>query len=52
MWLIPAALGTYSIEPVAPTTFLRAYVPNLDTLEQELAAVRATQRARAQDTHQ
>jgi len=52
MWLIPAALGTYRIEPVAPTTFLRAYVPNLDTLEQELAAVRATQRARAQDTHQ
>jgi len=39
-WLVPAALGTYSIEPAAPTTFLRAYVPNLDTLEQELVAKR------------
>jgi mannose-6-phosphate isomerase len=39
-WLLPAALGAYSFEPAAPTTMLRAYVPNLDALEQELAAMR------------
>jgi mannose-6-phosphate isomerase len=52
MWLIPAALGTYSIEPAAPTTFLRAYVPNLDALEQELSAVRAAHPARTRETQQ
>ncbi|MGB6546166.1 MAG: class I mannose-6-phosphate isomerase [Candidatus Acidiferrales bacterium] len=41
-WLVPAALGTYAFEPTAPTTILRAYVPNLDALEQELAGNRAT----------
>jgi hypothetical protein len=51
-WLVPAALGTYSIEPAAPSTFLRAYVPNLDTLEQELVADRAAQSARTRETPQ
>ncbi|MGB6430341.1 MAG: class I mannose-6-phosphate isomerase [Candidatus Acidiferrales bacterium] len=44
-WLIPAALGIYILEPSAPTTLLRAYVPNLDALEQELAGGDRTARA-------
>jgi mannose-6-phosphate isomerase len=44
-WFVPAALGAYSFEPTSPTTLLRAYVPNLGALEQELGAVRAAQRA-------
>jgi mannose-6-phosphate isomerase len=40
-WLVPAALGTYTLEPTEPTTLLRAYVPNLEALEQELAGARA-----------
>jgi len=51
-WLVPAALGSYSFEPAAPTTMLRAYVPNLDALEQELAAVRADGAARTHEANQ
>jgi mannose-6-phosphate isomerase len=51
-WLVPAALGTYSFEPAAPTTMLRAYVPNLDALEQELAAVRAAGAAQTREANQ
>jgi mannose-6-phosphate isomerase len=51
-WLIPAALGTYRIEPAAPTTFLRAYVPNLDALEQGLVAERSAHTARSRETQQ
>jgi mannose-6-phosphate isomerase len=51
-WLVPAALGTYSFEPAAPTTMLRAYVPNLDALEQELAAARADGAARTREANQ
>jgi mannose-6-phosphate isomerase len=40
-WLVPAALGSYTLEPTEPTTLLRAYVPNLEALEQELAGERA-----------
>jgi mannose-6-phosphate isomerase len=36
-WLVPAALGSYTLEPTEPTTLLRSYVPNLEALEQELA---------------
>jgi hypothetical protein len=51
-WLVPAALASYSIEPKGATTFLRAYVPNLDTLEQGLVAERAAKSERARETQQ
>ena len=38
-WLIPAALGAYYLEPESPTTLLRAYVPDLRTLAQQLREV-------------
>jgi hypothetical protein len=51
-WLVPAALASYSIEPKGPATFLRAYVPNLDTLEQGLVAELAAKSERARETQQ
>jgi mannose-6-phosphate isomerase len=51
-WLVPAELASYSIEPKGATTFLRAYVPNLDTLEQGLVAERAAKSERARETQQ
>lgn len=48
-WLVPAALGKYEIESAQPTTLLRAYVPNLEALERELAAARAAQPSRASE---
>lgn len=36
VWLFPAALGAYHLEPDSPTTLLRAYVPDLHALMQQL----------------
>ena len=32
VWFLPAALGTYSTAPNSPTTMLRTYVPDAETL--------------------
>jgi mannose-6-phosphate isomerase len=37
-WFLPAALGEFEIAPRAPTTILRAYVPDFTALQRELAA--------------
>ena len=37
-WFLPAALGEYKILPSVASTFLRAYTPDLATLDRELTA--------------
>ena len=37
-WFLPAALGAFRLAPESPTTLLRAYVPDLETVARELAA--------------
>ena len=37
VWLLPAALGAYRLEPDSPVTLLRTYVPDLPRLAQQLA---------------
>lgn len=36
VWLLPAALGSYQLEPGEPTALLRTYVPDLDAFVQRL----------------
>ena len=38
VWLLPASLGDYRLLPAMPTTLLRTYVPDLQTLTRQLAA--------------
>ncbi len=40
VWLLPAALGAHQLTPAGRTALLRAYVPDLDRLAQQLAARR------------
>ncbi len=43
VWLLPAALGAYQLAPDRPTTLLRAYVPDLNSLVQRLTDERVAE---------
>jgi mannose-6-phosphate isomerase len=45
VWLLPAALGAYQIEPESPTTLLRTYVPDLHDFVRRLADERVAETA-------
>jgi len=47
-WLVPAALGTWRIEPAARTTALRTFVPNLARYTTQLSALGISEEAVAQ----
>lgn len=47
VWILPAALGRYQLEPHRATTLLRTYVPDLDQFAQRLADQHIPQSARA-----
>jgi mannose-6-phosphate isomerase class I len=36
VWLVPAALGAYQLEPESPSTLLRTYVPDLTGFVQHM----------------
>jgi mannose-6-phosphate isomerase len=40
VWLLPAALGPYQLQPAEPTALLHASVPNLDAYARRLAELR------------
>ncbi len=51
VWLLPAALGAYQIEPEFPTTLLRTYVPDLHDFVRRLADERVTETSWARVVH-
>lgn len=46
-WLLPATLGSFSIQPHEPTTMIRTYVPDLPALRMQLKAQGHTEEALA-----
>ena len=51
VWLLPAALGAYQLEPVSATTLLRAYVPDLNGFVQRLSDERIAEAAWSRVVH-
>jgi mannose-6-phosphate isomerase len=51
VWLLPAALGPYRLNPESPTTLLRTYVPDLQALDQQLARENVTAASRSRLIH-
>jgi len=51
VWLLPAALGAYQIEPEFPTTLLRTYVPDLHDFVRRLTDERVEEKAWARVVH-
>jgi mannose-6-phosphate isomerase len=51
VWLLPAALGAYHLQPEAPTALLRAYVPNLHEFVRRLADERIDEAQWARVVH-
>jgi mannose-6-phosphate isomerase len=45
VWLFPAGLGAYQLEPELPTTLLRTYVPDLQDFARRLAEERVEEAA-------
>jgi mannose-6-phosphate isomerase len=51
VWLLPATLGTYYLQPESPTTLLRAYVPNLQEFVRRLSDERVDEAQWARVVH-
>jgi mannose-6-phosphate isomerase len=51
VWLLPAALGSYQLVPDAPSTLLRAYVPDLNGFVQRLTDERVEEAAWSRVVH-
>jgi mannose-6-phosphate isomerase len=51
VWLLPAALGAYQIEPDTPATLLRTYVPDLNEFVQRLTDERVEESAWSRVVH-
>jgi len=51
VWLLPAALGAYQLVPDAPSTLLRAYVPDLNGFVRRLTDERVEESAWSRVVH-
>ena len=51
VWLLPAGLGAYQLEPESPTTLLRTYVPDLNSFVQHLSEERVEEAAWSRVVH-
>lgn len=47
VWMLPAAMGAYRLEPASRTSLLRSYVPSMDEFAQQLADRRVREAARS-----